>query len=253
MAVFERDIFIDNIYYLAKANYIKISDLETFAGVSKGYLSRLRKDPKKTTPSIVFISSVANRLQVSIDTLISHPLNSKTSTELLIIKFIDALIRQTNEEDLIWNSESVKELSKTFYDMDNVPSCHPISHLETSKGGYKAFYESPYHLGIRVRPSDMFFSTKINKGTVYLIKYHVPTEDGSFLHSEPLIEYDLLIVNRSTTEKIAHYNHYQPTDIFSVKLEELYTSIYDSSSRTHLSKDTKEIINEFLDIDDLPF
>ena len=254
MALFNRDLFLDNVYYLARKNDIKISELERSARVSPGYISRINKEANRASPSIEFFLSIAKCLNVNVDTLLHYPLNTKTPTELLIIKFIDALIKQTSFEEVVWKSNDVEKLTTVYYDEDDMPTSHTISEIRFFNGNYEAYYESPYHIGIGVKPLDEFYSVNIDKAVeIFFVKYQLPNEDGTFPHSKPIIEYDLLMVNRFEKEKLAHYNSYKESDIYNDKMIELNSVISDSSSRTHLSKNAKSAINDFLGIIDLPF
>ena len=48
--IYDKNIFVNNVYMLAKQHDLKIKDLETGCGVSVGYLSRLRQGEKNSVP-----------------------------------------------------------------------------------------------------------------------------------------------------------------------------------------------------------
>lgn len=54
--MFDKRLFISNIYQLAKERSVKIGDLEKKAGVSVGYLSRINKEDSNTVPTIDFVT-----------------------------------------------------------------------------------------------------------------------------------------------------------------------------------------------------
>ena len=72
MASFDKNRCLNNIYFLVKEKNLRIGDLEAGAGVSIGYISRLNKDDSKATPSIEFLVSIADKLDVTIDALIQY-------------------------------------------------------------------------------------------------------------------------------------------------------------------------------------
>ena len=133
MSSYNREVFLTNIYYLAKQKGIKISELESAAKVSPGYISRIKKETNKTAPNVEFVANIANELEMSIDTLITHPLDSKTPTELLMIRFIDALIKQTTEDELVWDSKPASVLSTVTMNPKRGPIIHKISNAKNVK------------------------------------------------------------------------------------------------------------------------
>lgn len=101
MNIEQKNNLMSNIEYLCKVKKIKKADLESKAGVSKGYLSRFKNDDPNNLPSISFIESVASQLYVSIDALINCELRD-TST-LYNIELLKKLIHDTENKKLEWS------------------------------------------------------------------------------------------------------------------------------------------------------
>ena len=99
MASFDKNRCLNNIYFLVKEKNLKIGDLEAGAGVSIGYISRLNKDDSKATPSIEFLVSVADKLDVTIDALIQYDYTTPTASERYVMDFLDRLIQKTASFD----------------------------------------------------------------------------------------------------------------------------------------------------------
>ena len=122
---FSKDRLLQNIAYLFEVHKeVKIGELETYAGVNAGYLSRLNKDPN-AKPSIDFVVKVAEKFHVSVDTLVGVEMNQMTPTERYILAFLEKLLRDTEAEKLNWGFENVSFLNSIVVD-DYNRSPHPF-------------------------------------------------------------------------------------------------------------------------------
>ena len=106
MKEFNKMLCLSNIYHLAKSKNIKIGDLESAAGVSAGYISRLNKADTKTSPSIEMLAVVADMLGVSLDALLYHDYESLTPTEKYVVDFLEKLRSKTHSNEEIWRRET---------------------------------------------------------------------------------------------------------------------------------------------------
>lgn len=102
---FNKKILLDNIALLLKKSNMKIGELETAAGVSLGYISRISKD-EKAKPGIDFILNTASALNVSVDTLVKVDMTVLTPTERYLVSFLEKLIQDTRADKLDWNRET---------------------------------------------------------------------------------------------------------------------------------------------------
>ena len=130
---FNKKLVLDNISFLLKEFGKKIGELETDAGVSPGYISRISKE-SNTKPGIEFIMKVADSLQTSVDTLLSADLAEMTPTERYLMSFLEKLVKDTVDDKLDWNRESADSLDRTETDINGNPN-HPLLSYET-------FYET---------------------------------------------------------------------------------------------------------------
>lgn len=126
---FNKRLLFENIAFLVKERGLKIGELETAAGVSSGYISRASKEGGPT-PGVEFIVNVANKLMVSIDTLISAHMAELTPTERYIISLLNKLERDTNNNKLDWKRESAESLNSMEADINGCVD-HPLFKFET--------------------------------------------------------------------------------------------------------------------------
>ncbi len=129
---FNKQLFLDNISFLLKESDKKIGELETEAGVSPGYISRISKEGN-SKPGIEFIMKVADSLNISMDTLLKLALTEMTPTERYLVSFLEKIEKDTMEDKLDWSRESADQLNQTESDI-NGNTDHPLL-------SYQTFYE----------------------------------------------------------------------------------------------------------------
>lgn len=129
MKEFLKERFFSNLSHLIKIHEKKIGELETDAGVSPGYISRMNKEANGK-PGIDFIVKVADQLNVSIDTLLGVDLTKLSHTEKYTFDFLEKLTQETEAENLIWEKETVNDLNNLESDTwGNVN--HPLFFYES--------------------------------------------------------------------------------------------------------------------------
>jgi len=126
---FNKQLMLDNISFLLKESEKKIGELETEAGVSAGYISRISKEGN-TKPGIEFIMKVAYSLNTSIDTLLNVDLTEMTPTERYLVSFLEKLNKDTLDDKLDWNRESADRLNRAETGINGNPY-HPLLSYET--------------------------------------------------------------------------------------------------------------------------
>ncbi len=110
MKIEQKNNLLSNIDFLLKKRKMKKSDLETKAGASVGYLSRFKNEDPNNLPSVSFIESVANQLNVTLDLLLNSNLQSQSDPDLYIIKFMSKLIKDTDSQNIIWKTFDAHEM-----------------------------------------------------------------------------------------------------------------------------------------------
>lgn len=264
MKSFDKKICLANIYYLAKEKNIKIGDLETAAGVSVGYLSRINKEDNETNPSIDFISKVAESLNTGIDTLINVDLSGLTPTERYLISFMEKLKRDTSADKLDWERSSADSLNRMECDC-NGDVYHPLFRYETflERGETEypeevsrvVFVSQTYDCHTHI--NDDCFSLKLkNDTTLYLMdickSVYRRNESGVFAREiwihRPAVGAQFLCSNIEMGS-------------LSALVDELYFIVKESSKHPKIKKELQAIIDAFMaddftddsDNDALPF
>ena len=99
---FNNEIFYQNVRILLAKKNKKIGELESNCEVHAGYMSRVLKADMK--PSIDVIIKIANYFTVRVETLLFEELKKYTVTELYILRFLDKVIRDTEDEKIHWKT-----------------------------------------------------------------------------------------------------------------------------------------------------
>lgn len=100
---YNRARMLANIYSIAKAKNVKIGDLESAAGVSTGYISRLAKDENKGALTVEVLVAIAKKLDVSLDALVLTDDGQLSQNEMEMLRFLDKMTVDTERYDLEWN------------------------------------------------------------------------------------------------------------------------------------------------------
>lgn len=102
MEIYDRNRLINNINHLLKERGIKNKDLETYAGVSPGYISRISADSNTSNPGIDYICKAANFFGIPFNVLIAEDLSAQSDDEILCRKFLQTLYDETMYNHIMW-------------------------------------------------------------------------------------------------------------------------------------------------------
>ena len=251
MIEFDKSRLISNIYYLAKKKNIKIGDIETKAGVSLGYISRLNKEENKTVPNIEFLVSVANSLGVSLDSLLENDFSTRTFDENKIISFLDKLTAQTKAYQIAWECETADDI---FSHDENEYTRRPVMYHRKNpdKESSEYYFNSFYH--------------QKNKRTKIADSYHAvlnPTTDlflvesifSACINGESVMPYDLelyMCVSGKLYPVCSQYRDententtFIPTPFVNL-MDALYTAVKETVSQSNLSLEARNAIDFYL-------
>ena len=257
MRSFDRKRLLSNIALLAKGKNVKMGDLETVAGVSTGYFSRLNKSDSNASPNIEVIATVADKLGVTIDCLVKVDYDALTPTERYLVDFINKLIAKASSLEMLWECESVKKMVAEGTNNDGC-AIHPLFEVRTIQAGidgisgYPQFEERPV------------YNSLFHEGEFLGLlgpAYHVDFDGGNILwladvgiqYSEelpPAEEIELYMQHRHTITPICHTvaNGSSP---FNDILFSLYNAAAESSNRPKIDASVKSAIDSFME--ELPF
>ncbi len=245
---------VQNIYNIAKKKNIKIGDIESYAGVSIGYLSRLNKEEKNSYPSIEVLNSASIYLSVSIDYLVNYDTSTFSIKESKLIDFFDRITVKTNNESINWYEETIQEMNELSYTYDGI-KCHPLFYVGSNTNNNVNFdmnfenyniakYNSLF-LKNDIEPSSSAFFFEFQKNKYfYLIKNNLILNNDNHNLVE---EYECYFITRMS-------NHVDPicygTKIFNnnifKSLSNLYQLARDASNKIKLSTDVEKDIDNFM-------
>lgn len=262
--MYDKVKMIDKIYEIAKNKKLKIGDMEEKAGVSRGYLSRINKSDKSTSPSIEVLASIAQQLGVTIDYLVNDWGDGLTQTEDMVIDFVDRLKFNTTEGKQEWVCESAAVATGE----NDTPSNNPLVIVkecyteEFEKFYYDHVYQSRFYGDGDVRVDGNCYYTEINNGAynVYLncVGYQNPSgwpedenEDTELLlrsgrnvfWKNHIIE--IYIVGRNKEIRSVCSTMYLKPEVRKA-VDGLYDFIERRESRVGVDRETKRIMQNFI-------
>lgn len=250
---FDKSRCLANIYHLAKDKGIKLGDLETKAGVSVGYISRINKDDSTSKPSIDFLTGVAAVLDISLDALLYYDFEAATPSEAYLLKFIDRLYDDTMYHELPWDIE-------TYYDLKNSGICeydgkanHPLFTVHTvhepnDDGPPDYHSEALYNSAFRRNAEttlcgDSFKLPMTSEATLYLMKVEV-NEDPDITYGEYGC-FELYMVHDGQRTPLCTSDS-KHGSAFDTALMNLYDAVVESSQHSKIQPDVKEILDDFM-------
>lgn len=256
---FDKKRCLDNIYFLVKELGVKLGELETSAGVSAGYLSRLNKDDSKAIPGADFLLAVADKLGTSVDALMKQDYTALSSSERYLVDFLVKMIEKTEGFEYIWEKIPARKLK--YYGFEhNAERFNPMFECrEVNSGidrttGYpdiheELVYNSLFHPDEDIGILGDAYVTDLGSDRAF---YLVPVGVEENPEEAPHLEYELYLVKYlNTVSKVCHTS-YKNAGPFDDLLYQLYTAAEVSSKVPIIGEDVKDVIDEIMN-DDFPF
>ena len=257
MAFYDRKLLLSNINVLKERIGVKTGDLESNAGVSPGYFSRLNKEDSKASPSIEVICVVAANLGVTVDDLLTVDFSKMNPTQEYLLSFMNKMIDDTKQDNVYWSKETAEELNSLEPDYDGYVS-HPLFGVET----YKDWAESGEGEEVTrtcMKSMGYGYNTKVwgncyrlrlkNGVTVFVMHVGMNsyTERSHDVESLELWMYSPQTGRQGVCVSIGQ-------GAFSMKLKELHREIEKAEYRPKIKKDLRYAIDAFMedDLDDDP-
>ena len=242
MSSFNRILLGKNIKYLAAQKGIKLGDLESQVEVSTGYFSRLlNEDGKNSSTLMDTICNVAEKLETSVNTLISTDLTALTPNETLLSKFFDKLGKDTAESILIWDLETKNQLDNPSYQAN-----HPLfGNADPFGNSYDFYYRSLFDTDAKIA-GDGYRVVVYNK-LLYLMKTSNPQNNSTGYEMYFFSNY-----RGNSVEKIC--KAYPESDLFN-QIEDLYNAAAESSRHVKLTESVLGTIDGYMSPkkEDIPF
>ncbi len=246
---FDNDIFFKNINYLLKTKGIKVGELESYAEVSTGYISRVRKE-ENSKPGIDFIVKAAEKFGVSVDDLIGVDMEKLTNTEVYIISFLNKLIEDTHSEKLMWEKETPEYLSQIDTDQYGDPE-HVLLSLENVtyingrvQTSSKAIVFASNTFGIQTKIHGDCYNLRLKNGAMlYLMDIEkIPTDYEE--ETEYAKEILMLIPGRGRQFLCS-----SKSSTFEDKIEALFVTLAEYFQHPLIKTDFRNIIDAFMQDD----
>ena len=239
--------FIDNVYALAPKKGLKIKEIEAACSVSIGYFARLRLGKKGTAPGADFLLKVADKLSVSVDSLLCYDFSSGSDSEQLLLIYIEKLIDKTQNGLMFWQEDPVVEPDSVLNKLGGIPT-HPLYiavQLENGKG--VSFYDSPFHpFSTDMVPLKAYGCPFPNDRTLYLVQVTKRADDSSDDLCD-WTELELVMAGDELTSPIplCHTDHNKPAYLDNL-MYQLLSIIEDKINIPLLTPEALDVINAFL-------
>ena len=243
---YDKQLFVENIYELAKLRGLKIKDLEAGCGVSVGYISRLRQGEKNIAPGADFLLAVAEQLSVSVDALLTCDFVHATGSEAEALHYLDKLLRETRARKLSWQEDLGGYLDTVPVNPDG-STPHPL-YFSTAGLSEKPVisYHSMFHADLRdLVPVKVYGSVFPGSRTLYLV--HVWNTGDNPASPDEWEELELVMTGRGILDPVplAHTNHDQPARL-DAPLALLFDAVRDAAAMPSFTPEALEIIREYL-------
>ena len=244
----DRNLCIDNIYFLAKKKSLRICDLETSCGVSVGYLARLRKDKNQSFPGTDFLVRVASLLETNIDSLLSFNFRLSTDTERYLYSFISQLTLDSISQKLTWQLDPECIPSPVEKDSFNDFPDHPLLSLHPSlpnQEHYKEIFLSPFcPLTFDLVPTAAYRA--LLSKNVYVLFVRATRAENRESES-PEVETELFLYNMEEKQlsALCHSNSGHP-GILGPALDSLFEIVSESCQRTALDQRALNTIDAYM-------
>ncbi len=245
MSNFDKTLLGKNIKFLATQKGIKVGDIETEAGVSTGYLSRLaNEDNKNNFPIMDLIFLISKKFDVSINTLLSVDFSNLTPNEILLSQFFDKLNKDTENNKIIWELDSKEKLESM-----KLKGSHPLffQHQQDPFFSYHSFFDQDVEIS-----GDSYKVCIENKWLFFMAVSNVESPNIDF---ELYFIYKYTFNSQNEIEKICKICH--DSELYK-QIIDLRNVAAESSRHVKLSDSVLNTINTYLshedeNVDDIEF
>lgn len=244
---FDKHRVFSNIRKLMQLKDVKLGQIEKEAGTQPGYMSRLEKEGNTSDPTVEFVVSAAKTLEVSVDSLINGSFAEITPTEAYILKFIKKLIDDTRKDSLNWKRGSESALDRVhLVDFSTGEVSHPLFGYTHDCDEYgneidRVYYNSKFFPDEEVLVTGACYNAELsNDAKVYLMNCTKPFES-----------YYEMYLRQGDTKTVCC--SIESCDEVASLMDNLYKEIELSTKRIHLDNDTKDIIENYLNPEEVLF
>lgn len=235
--------FIRNLEYFMKEKNVKASEMEAFADISAGYISRLKNT--MSFPSVEVLISFANSLKVTIDSLIYGNYSMSSKDEQYIASFLTKLLNDTNKESVYWTKLS----SKNYLPDDDSKKLKTIYEEKIDSDGEWAgdFYTSLFFDENKCEVRDSIFKLKRQLQDFYLIPIKKYNEESNnrFLSPKIVNGFEMYVFRNNKLNKIIASIEGDNSAIYNLMLS-IYISADGISKKTKLDDEAKKALEGYI-------
>ena len=226
------------IYTLAKEREVRIGDLESAAGMSPGYLSRLNKKDSSTNPGIDALVVIAQKLGVTLDVLVGIDIDSLTATEAYFLQVVQKLQSDTNMDTIQWKCERMSEL--------NDPSNRDLKKHPLVSSCYDDEIDEHYVAYRKATPSDSWASIA---GNFYVTDINLVAQlyvtDVSYKDEREHV-HEIFLFNRVKNELTPLCSTLNIREELAEQIDKLYSAIERAQNRPAISASAKLVLDAYL-------
>jgi transcriptional regulator with XRE-family HTH domain len=240
--IFNKKLFLDNLDFYMKRKSVKASELEEKAGVSKGYISRIKKPGNQTVPGIDFILSLSSVFETTVETLCTINCSRLSNDEWFYIELFNKLIHKTKNKEIIWRRNTLKDLinHKSSEVIAEETSFIPDVSFEFL-GGKK--YKSSFEYGdYRFASTEGdFYSYSVDENhTLCIVMVNLISEEDKRFGLEMFMISD----NKKSNVCCCSPYSLQESDILFV---DLYNLVKDSININCMDQETRKILTDLIE------
>ncbi len=242
LGYFDNSNLAANINYLCRKYGVRIGELESYIGISAGYISRTtgKNSPKKISIDVVW--KLARLFNVTVQDLIGSRLEDIKGNTALLLQFLDKLIAQTESGEHAWQIGG-----GDLYPLNERLAATKLFREDRKRYGYY-----PDHLNKR---QNWFLSDDI------VICPEIFYEEGEDLVIIPftdaggkLRQYDIILLDECTNPDMQKfytidkllYTIDDPYQRLNQKVETLYSVIRDMEFDAKMPSDIRTMVKSYL-------
>ena len=236
---FKKSLFLKNIKALMAKTGVKIGQIEHEAQVSPGYLSRIGKEGSTSDPSLEFVITAADLLDVSVDYLLNGDAEAMTETDNYLAKFFTKVLNDTVSDKILWDREENDENRVISYEFpEDVKGLGILFNTKQEEDGVRVYYESSYGSRVHLSRDNDSFSVSIpdTEGKLYVTACIYPGTDEIF--------YEVYMVIKDNKNPLC--STYSARKEIKDIVKKIYEEIIKSSNRVHFSESVLGIMQSYL-------
>lgn len=234
---------IDNIYSVAKKKGKLMKDLENVAGLSVGYLSRMRDNDNGPRLSVEVLLKICKELNIGVEALINYSNDNKTNVERKLDGFMNKLIDDTNNDLLKWDFYPIKDYQTSIRNR-KIP-------LYRIKSG-----EIHYHYTSKFLNGTTLKSVEVRDG---VLSAHMPNHNENIdvvigsviyydhIHSAEVLGYELYFYDYSEEKPLC--NSVDGKSSLFTTMDRLFKAGLESQNRIHIDKESHDLIDGYMNMD----